>query len=73
MWLIQIDKDQYINALMVDAVSRGKLAQWRARITVSVSQNWFDVHPDYEDSFFNHLQAYNKNSGANIVEALTDR
>jgi len=73
MWLIQIRKDQYINALNIDAVSSASLASGGTKITVAVSQEWFDVHPDYRDSFLNHLQAYNSNSGANIVEGLTDR
>ena len=73
MWLIQIDKCQYINALNIDAVNSQELAKGGIKIAVSVSQNWFDVHPEYKDSFLNHLQAYNSNSGANIVEGLTDK
>jgi hypothetical protein len=73
MWLIQISKNKYINALNIDAVSSQELAKGGAKVDVAVSQNWFDVHPDYKDSFLNHLQAYNSNSGANIVEGLTDK
>ncbi len=67
MWLIQIDKDRYINAINIDAVIKG------AQISVAVSQNWFDVHPDYTEKFLNHLQACNGNHGTNIYEGLTDR
>ncbi len=67
MWLIQIDKDRYINAINIDAVING------AQISVAVSQNWFDVHPDYTEKFLNHLQACNGNHCANIYEGLTDR
>ncbi len=82
MWLIQIDKDQYINALNVDAVSKRSnasigsleaLASGGTKISVAVSQNWFDVHPDYTEKFLNHLQACNGNHCANIFEGLTDK
>ncbi len=67
MWLIQIDKENYINALNIDAVIKGD------QISVAVSQNWFDVHPDYTEKFLNHLQACNGNHCANIVEGLRDK
>ena len=47
MCLILIDKNQYINGLNVDAVNKQAFANEGTKISVAVSQNWFDVHPDY--------------------------
>jgi len=74
MWLIQIDKNKYINALNVDAVTRGFDGETgRKTIRVAVSQNWFDVDPDYSEIVLNHLQAYNGNSCSNVHTGLTDK
>ena len=73
MWLIQIDKDYYINGLNVDAVNKQELANGGTKISVAVSKNWFDVHPDYTEKFLNHLQACNGNHCADVSEGLTDR
>jgi len=61
------------DAFNVDAVNKQGLAKGGSKISVAVSQNWFDVHSDYRDSFLNNLQAYNGNHCANIVEGLTDK
>lgn len=73
MWLVQVSKDEYINAHYLDAVSKLELAGGGTKISVAVSQNWFDVHPDFTALFLNHLQAFNGNHCANIVEGLADK
>ena len=73
MWLIQIDKDRYINGLHVDAVRREEYGDGRTKICVAVCNTWLNVNADFRESFLNHLQACNSNSSANIVDGLTDK
>ena len=68
MWLIEYRKEQFVNA---DLISELYKANGMIYFCLSSVKKEFEVCPEYQDGFLNHLQALNKN--ISNVERLCKR